>query len=257
LWLLVGLFLALVAGGLAFTAMLRATAAQSPEQTEPRAPVVIVVQNVPARTRIQPQHVELAEMPISAIPANAVRSLDAAVGKVTTSPLVAGEFLIEPRLADLETRGPEVAFELEPGKVIMAFPAGDLMSRSNILKPGDKVDVLVTIRLSQPAEQDPQQVEQVPFTFASLQRVTISAVVMPPEAFGPPQNRAPRERPRPEAILLALDPQDALLLKHLKDTGGIFDIVLRAPEDEADFETTPVDPSYLQQHYGLGTTGGE
>jgi len=251
----VGLFLALVAGGLAFTTMLRATAAQPIEQTEPRAPVVIVARNVPPRTKIQPADVELAELPISTIPNNAVRSLDEAIGKVTTGELVAGEILLAPRIADLETRGPDVAFELQSGKVVMALPAADLMSQSGVLKPGDKVDILVTIRVRQPSEQDSQTQEEVPYTFATLQQVTISAVVMPPEAYAPGEKLG-KARPKPQAVLVALDPQDALVLKHLKDTGGIFDLVLRAPEDDSEFETVPVYPPYLKMRYNLGEAVG-
>ena len=255
LWLLVGLFLALVAGGMAFSTMLRATAAQPAEQAEPRAPVVVVARNVPPRTKIQATDVELAELPISTIPNNAVRSLDEAVGKVTTGELVAGEILLAPRIADLEARGPEVAFELESGKVVMALPAADLMSQSGVLKPGDRVDILVTIRMKQPSAQSSQTQEEVPYTFATLQQVTISAIIMPPEAYGP-EGKVNRDRLKPQAVLVALDPQDALVLKHLKDTGGIFDLVLRAPEDETEFETLPVEPLYLKERYDLGEAMG-
>lgn len=255
LWLLVGLFLALVAGGMAFSTMLRATTAQPVEQTEPRAPVVVVARNLPPRTKIQPADVELAELPISTIPNNAVRSLDEAIGKVTTGALVAGEILLAPRIADLEARGPQVAFELQPGKVVMALPAADLMSQSGVLKPGDKVDILVTVRLKQPSPQDPQTQEEVPYTFATLQQVTISAIIMPPEAYAP-EEKLSKAQFKPQAVLVALDPQDALVLKHLKDTGGTFDLVLRAPEDDTEFGTVPVHPPYLKERYRLGEEMG-
>jgi hypothetical protein len=53
------------------------------------------------------------------------------------------------------------------------------------------------------------------------------------------------------AILLALNPQDALVLKHLKDTGAIFDIVLRSPTSELQFDLTPVTEQYIIEFYGL------
>jgi hypothetical protein len=53
------------------------------------------------------------------------------------------------------------------------------------------------------------------------------------------------------AILLALNPQDALVLKHLKDTGAIFDIVLRSPTSEVQFDLTPVTEQYIIEYYGL------
>jgi hypothetical protein len=92
------------------------------------------------------------------------------------------------------------------------------------------------------------------FSFDAIQRIQISAVVVevveqnqrggqvqvPINAEGTPQ---PTATPLPQnvnavAILLAIDPQDALVLKHLKDAGGVFDIVLRAPNQL--FELEPV-----------------
>ena len=52
-------------------------------------------------------------------------------------------------------------------------------------------------------------------------------------------------------ILLALDPQDALVLKHLKDSGAIVDIVLRSPTSRQLFELEPVMPEYLVDRYKL------
>jgi len=55
----------------------------------------------------------------------------------------------------------------------------------------------------------------------------------------------------PQAILLALSAQDALVLKHIKDAGGVIDIVLRAPTAEARFELSPVMAEYLRDRYEL------
>jgi len=54
-----------------------------------------------------------------------------------------------------------------------------------------------------------------------------------------------------EAYLLALSPQDALMLKHFKDTGATFDIVLRAPTSTTLFELQPVNQDYLVDRYGF------
>jgi len=51
--------------------------------------------------------------------------------------------------------------------------------------------------------------------------------------------------------LFALTPQDALILKHLKDTDAKFDIVLRAPTSTVQFELTPVTEEYIIEFYGL------
>ncbi len=52
-------------------------------------------------------------------------------------------------------------------------------------------------------------------------------------------------------MLLALDPQDALILKHLKDTGAIMDFVIRSPTSNLLFELEPVSVDYLVDLFGL------
>jgi hypothetical protein len=61
----------------------------------------------------------------------------------------------------------------------------------------------------------------------------------------------PAPETRIRAYLLALNPQDALILKHLKDIGAIFDFVLRAPTSTVQFELTSVTEEYIIEFYGL------
>jgi hypothetical protein len=51
--------------------------------------------------------------------------------------------------------------------------------------------------------------------------------------------------------MLAMNPQDALVLKYLIDTGGNFDIVLRNPNANQLFELEPVFDEYLLDRYQL------
>jgi hypothetical protein len=53
------------------------------------------------------------------------------------------------------------------------------------------------------------------------------------------------------AYLLAVSPQDALVLKHLQDAGGNFDFVLRSPTSTELYELTPVISDYLNDRYQL------
>jgi hypothetical protein len=45
--------------------------------------------------------------------------------------------------------------------------------------------------------------------------------------------------------------QDALVLKHMRDTGAIFDFVLRSPSSNELFEVSPVTVEYLLQRFKL------
>jgi len=83
-----------------------------------------------------------------------------------------------------------------------------------------------------------------------LQNVTIAALVAARTPTGGSETRAP------EAVLFTVAPQDALVLKYVKDAGGILDMVLRAPGDEQPFSIDPVDVDYIINSYQIPTEVG-
>ncbi len=244
LWLTLGLVLAIVAGAIAFVSIQQATAVKPVAQKGPQITVVVAAREVPLRTVIQEGDVELKDLPADALPEGAVRRLDEAVGKISMVRLAPGEVLLAHRLADPAKKGENIAFTMKEGTVVMAFPARDLMSTVGILQPGDKVDILFSLDMEGGEEGEGGLV-----TFSALQNLEITAIVMPSEKKGPGEREGGTAKPR--AILLALAPQDALVLKHLIDAGGIVDVVLRAPTDQQLFETRPVNIDYLIDRYRI------
>ncbi|HID86075.1 MAG TPA: Flp pilus assembly protein CpaB [Anaerolineae bacterium] len=250
LWLALGLILALVAGAMVFVTLQRATAGEPVVQEIPRTEVVVAARDIPMGAVIQEEDVVLKEVPPEVVPKDAVLSLDEAVGKMTTVELVSEEMLLASKLiaptkelAEAAKEGGKIAFTIEEGKVVMAFPTQDLMSSLGLLEPGDRIDILCSLDIQEETAAEEGALTGL-VTFNSLQNLEIAALVMPPDMeIG--------ERTRPDAILLALDPQDALVLKHLIDAGGIIDIVLRAPTDEQLFETLPVNMDYLIDRYRI------
>jgi hypothetical protein len=84
--------------------------------------------------------------------------------------------------------------------------------------------------------------EEVQATFHLLQNLTIAQVV--------------GEEGDPSALLLTVNPQDALVLKYAIDAGGIQDIVLRAPGVDQPYDTQPVDVDYLINRYRIPVERG-
>ena len=100
------------------------------------------------------------------------------------------------------------------------------------------------------------------FTVDTMQKVSVTAMVLAviEQDAGSTTNLLPgqtdketivKPKTRILAYLLALNPQDALILKHLKDTNALFDIVLRAPTSTIQFDLTPVTEEYIIEFYGL------
>jgi pilus assembly protein CpaB len=151
--------------------------------------------------------------------------------------LSSGEMVLASHIISPTVKGGPVAFLMEESQVAMAFPAEDILTRNNLLKPGDHVDVLFSIEVTL-GEEGGNLV-----TFNALQNLEVAAI---PRATAEGGGAG-----KPLALVFTLDPQDALVLKHLRDMGGTVDIVLRAPEAEERFTTQPVHMNYLIDRYQL------
>jgi pilus assembly protein CpaB len=211
----------------------------------------------------------MVEVPAGLLPAGALTDVASGVGRFVKSEMVAGEMVLSHNLADPTNISRDMGFILEPDQVLLAFPANDLMSGLNIVQRGDLIDILATIEQEIPAEpetlgaveeQTPEMNKKLAYTFDALERVQITAMVVEvvetrgeQPILNSSDEVAPSETPNTKttAFLLALSPQDALVLKHLKDTGAIFDLVLRAPTSSQLFETNPVTTNYLFDRYQL------
>jgi pilus assembly protein CpaB len=214
------------------------------------------------------------DVPLGLAPHGALVQVGEAVGRMIKQDIVGGEMVLSQHLADPTNRNRDLAFILEDDEVLFAFPVIDLMGQLEMLGRGDRVDIFVTISQEvQPVEEGPTVSLETPepetkeFTLDAMQRIEITATVVEITQTGqgggqgqPVVNEegtpVPTPTPSPQqrntvALLLALDPQDALVLKHLKDTGAIFDFVLRSPTSNILFELEPVTSDYLIDLFGL------
>lgn len=230
---------------------------------------------------VKAEHLKIADVPVGLIPRNAMRDIEEVVDKLVKVPLISGEMVLYHHLADPTYISHDIGFIMSENMVMMAFPAGDLMSSLNVLQRGDLVDIFVTldqtvdlVEIKQGDEtvaQDPIVAEEENetlarmFTFDAMQATDISAVIadieyeegsytdVPIDSKNPP-NASTEPYPSKvhvNAYLLILNPQDALLLKHLIDIGGVFDLVLRAPTSDQLFDLQPVMSEYLIDRYQL------
>lgn len=279
--MVIGIGLAVI-GILVISSLIRGATSAPPAPT-PIPPitthVLITTHDISIRSLLRPEDLTTVELPVELVPFNAMSAIDDAVDRITMIPLVSGEMLLDHHLADPTNINKDLAFVIEDEQVLMAFPSTDLMSEINILQPGDLVDILASIEQPVlPGEAgitgvtgDEDKPEDVLFTFNALQHVTISAIVVEilPQRSGTSSSSTagartvsadgtPEPTPTPapsqietQAILLALNPQDALVLKHIMDKNGIIDIVLRAPTSVQRYELNPVTSEYLRDRYEL------
>lgn len=231
--------------------------------------VVVVTRDLFLGDTLTEGDLEIASVPVEVAPRNAVTDTAEAVGRIIKTDLVQGEMLLTHNLADPTNKNGDLSFILAEDHVLFAFPAIDLMSQEDMVQRGDIVDIFATFEKEIEAEEavnpvtgEEEEPETRTFTLDSLQRIDVTAlvvdIIVEEEGGGgvellPGQTAEgdPTQEVNVRAYLLALNPQDALILKHLKDTGAIFDIVIRAPTSTLEFQLTPVTEEFIIEFYGL------
>ena len=272
---LIGIIIAVVGVGLialgilAINTVLKQSFAPPVQPTpvvESTTDIVIATHDLAIGTVINREDIQTASIPVSLVPRDALLSIEAALGKIAAVHLIQGEMVLQHHLADPTNVSHDIGYIIGDDQVLMAFPASDLMSGLGVLQRGDNVDIFasmtveVTPTIIAPAlGTTTEQEEKITrlFTFDAFQRVQISAIVADVVAeSGTTAEGAAQPTPNPadirvRAYLLAMTPQDALVLKHMRDTGAAFDIVLRSPTSNELFDVNPVTVDYLLQRYEL------
>jgi len=272
--------IALAAFGIFFmNRLFQATlAAPLPQVTQP-APVtkqvVVTTHDIALGTVLKAQDLKTAEMPVELVPPGVLTAADEAIGHFSKVDLVSGEMLLDHHLADPTNVNHDVAYTIGDDQVMMAFPATDLMSSLSVIQRGDLVDIFVTINQEVPlspltdgqvSATGQEETKTETLTFNAMQRVAITAMVaevvqerqssssVPLQGEDNTQSTQQKVQTKIKAYLLAMDPQDALVLKHFKDSGANFDIVLRSPTSNQLFDQAPVTSKYLIDRYQLVET---
>lgn len=270
--ILAGIVLVAVGVFASYLLIQRFQAQQGPQMVQEetvKTDVVVVTRDLFLGDTLMEGDLEIASVAVEVVPRNAVTDVEEAVGKFIKTDLVQGEMLLSHNLADPTNKNKDLSFILADDHVLFAWQPGDLMTSEDMVQRGDIVDIFATLTLEiKPEEEeiDPETGEPVEpevrtFTLDTFQRIDVTALIVDiiQQEEGGGGNLLPGQTAEGDPVqevnirsyLLALDPQDALILKHLTDTGANFDIVLRAPTSTIPFELTPVTEEFIVELYGL------
>jgi pilus assembly protein CpaB len=240
IWLSLALVCALSAGALTYFLLQRqATETERLiQEAQANAAVVPVVETVdlPVATRdlergmmLVAQDFTLKPFPLELAPAIAITDTALLDGQILAERVTQGDFFRENALYG--GGGGPLSSDIEQGRTVIAFPIVDLFTGTGLFVEGDRIDMLLSISAAG-ADADGEQASEN-LTGYTAQNVRIMRILSPT-----PTQENPR--PAPTALLLELDPADAVMVKKIKDIGGTIDIALRSPLDEDAFPVPPV-----------------
>ncbi len=265
IWFLISGMLALLAGVVAIAA-LRFFA----DRIDPEIPIasqMVVVANSPiaAGSIIRVDWVALTER--DQIPSGAIVNPDDVIGRKALADIAPNE-VIRVQDVEQEAQGPSRS-DIPADKIAVALPADDILSKWGAVVPGDHVDVLFTLDVILETDMYPEDVLRVEegevlqrlerdesldhVSVLTLQNLEVLQIIEEPEVPLEEGQQAQDQVvsvPR-RAMILAINPQDAVLLKYLRDTEGILDVALRSPDNGTLFNAEPVNINYLVLRYGI------
>jgi pilus assembly protein CpaB len=253
--MIIGVLAAVAAGLMVYYVSSVATAqANRPVEVAPTATpipvqqVVLAARDIPARTLITAADVVTREYPVALVPGDAFTDVADVVSQTAMALVFAGEILMERQF--VEAGGHTGASSILPeGKVLVAFPATDMLNATGAVREGDRVDILISLPISgtatlsdgAPAQQSGG--EKALVTQATMQNIEVySTGIWSPDG-------ATTSGEGLKVITFIVDRQEALILKYIKDSGGTIDLVVRSVAEEQAETTDPVSLDYLVDLY--------
>jgi pilus assembly protein CpaB len=244
--LVLGLVLALGTGAATFFLLQQqrqAAAAQAASLiAQEAAPVETMSLPVAARpltpgVPLTAEDILLKDFPLDLVPVTAITTTAALESQILAEPVGQGEtFSLIQLVGESADRASR---QLAAGQVLFAYPIVDLLSQTNTIADGDRLDLLITLPVANP---DGSIVG--PVTSYTLQNIAVFKVLRAP---GDEEAQAGGA----VALLLSVQPEEAVLLKHVKDSEGVIDFVLRSVLDTEPVDVPPVDRDDLLARYGM------
>ena len=197
----------------------------------PVTKIVVAATDLPLAAKIGPQDVRLDDWPKDHLPPGVATDPKELVGRILISRILAGELLLEAKLAPKDAKGGLAALIPSTMRAV-AVRVDDVVGVAGFIHPDDRVDVLVTLRPQRPGAETTSKV--------FMQNVKVLAV-------GQEVETADRSRlhatPATVATLL-VSPSDAERLTLAQAEGRLI-LTLRSWTDSQPVDTAGASPSGL------------
>lgn len=212
-------------------------------------PLVIVKTNIPARSVIEASQLVVKDVPTIGYPQGGFSTIQNVVGSVALLNLSAGDLLLSPMLERLSSQnsgngnfvGSTTALTVPDGKRAVAIPIGLVSGVGYAVKPGDHVDVLLTIDIKDSSENS----QAVAVTTLAAQDVLILSVGE--------STSGDKTKVDTKSYTLALSVPQAMAIT-LGSEKGSLRLLLRNPVNTDIRQDTPVtgnvflDPNYFSRY---------
>jgi pilus assembly protein CpaB len=195
---------------------------KSPDDGE-RQPVFVAMTDIRPNEELTAQNIKLEEWPKKIIPQGALTKLEDVEGKRMRIKVYAGEPILSSKLLGAED-ATGAAKDIPPGYRVANVKVDPVSGSSNLILPGDRVDVLVF--------RNPSSDLNATAAKIVLQDLKVFAVDTHTETEFAATKDEQTEPMTAKTIALLVTPQQAVILHAASEIGGAVRLVLRNPEDD-------------------------
>ncbi|MFN8635835.1 MAG: Flp pilus assembly protein CpaB [Chloroflexota bacterium] len=210
----------------------------------PQVYVVMAVREIPDQAVVTPDSLVVRPFPAEFAPVGAISQPEQAVGKFAVGTIYKDQIIMNGHVTTAK-KSPSMSDRVPPGKVVVWLPMPDLLAGQVGFKPGDRLDILLSMRMLQDqigGEENKGNVANAMSTQTTLQNVEIFAlgeqIQAGVQASGSGVSARTAASSQPLALLV--DHQDAIIIKYIKDSGGTIDLALRSSDEERIVRTDAV-----------------
>jgi pilus assembly protein CpaB len=143
--MLIGLILAGVATLLVMS--IARQAAESGRGAVKQVAVVAAVRDIPDQALIPADALVMKPFPADFVPGGAITSPEQVVGRVANGFIAKDQVIVVSQVSAVR-RSPNLSDRIPAGKVVVWLPMPELISAAGVLRPGDHIDILLTMPIT-------------------------------------------------------------------------------------------------------------
>ena len=189
-------------------------------------PVVVAKVDLTRGVKLTEEMIEVRQYTADSRPSGAFSEVERLTGRVLNQPVGVNEALTAAKLADESVMGGGVSALIAPGKRAMAVKGNEVMGLAGFVRPGDRVDVIVSLTVGR---------DDDPVTKLVLEQVKVIATgtqLTPPDEEG--------KTASVDVYTLELTPAESERMA-LAATRGTLHFALRNEQDQENILTTGSD----------------
>jgi pilus assembly protein CpaB len=184
--------------------------------------VVVAARDLPAKTLLTKEMVEIKKVPRDYIHPQALTKEDEAAGTINTTALVMGEQVLKSKVATKDNVKNGLSYLVPVGKRAVTVAVDDVSGVAGLIRPGDRIDVAAAVNI-------PEGQREQPFALVVLQNIQVLAVG---------KNMEAKETQDSKTVTLAVTVEESRPLI-LASSKGSIRLMLRSPADNGTVYTAP------------------